>query len=565
MGMSYELLLMNIARNAAEQASHFRECLGQHLIASYVGEYGYHARVYSGDVLDCKEIIRKEIELHNVHVIGFYIGADTRVLVTHVAKWIKERYSVTVFVGGPEAYAADANFLKESLCDFIIPGEGEKPVLGLLRYLIDHIGTLSKIKSLRYINCAGEYVENNMEPPIENLDAMPFPKRENSLNKMFRMGSSIGVLTGRGCPYQCSFCFEGAVSKMVRFRSIENVIAEIEAVCRENPNLKCVNVYDDTFTLQRQRVEAFCEYMKGKGIFWTCEGHVARICQEPDLLEKMVKSGLVAMQIGIESGSLTVLEAYHKNTTPQMIEDAVKICKKAGLPTLEGNYIVGGAYETKNTVRESIEHAKRLLELGRAMLELNTVFFAPYCGTPITKNPGNYGMDINETLNRHMNVTMRDAVCSTECMTTEQIVEAKREFDRELTEKYYKEALKCMKKELIRGAGYEHQQMRINRNWCAAWEKYPHLKLFIRHLDESEQTIDADKYPVRTVHEFTYLDGILSADGIELAGMDAVLVFEADGKRTIREIVKQQKLEIAKGMKRYVALNERGYLYFSEF
>lgn len=51
------------------------------------------------------------------------------------------------------------------------------------------------------------------------------------------------------------------------------------------------------------------------------------------------------------------------------------ICKEVGLLTLEGNYIIGGAFETEETVWESIEHAKRLLELGRGMLELSTVFF----------------------------------------------------------------------------------------------------------------------------------------------------------------------------------------------
>ena len=69
--MSYELLLMNIARNASERLPHFRECLGQHLIASYVEQYGYSVRVYSGDVLECEKVLCREIEFHKVRMIHY--------------------------------------------------------------------------------------------------------------------------------------------------------------------------------------------------------------------------------------------------------------------------------------------------------------------------------------------------------------------------------------------------------------------------------------------------------------------------------------------------------------
>lgn len=563
--MEYELLMVSTAREAEERAPHFRECLGQHLIASYVGRYGYKARVYFGSVQECREALRKEVELHRVRMVGFYIGADTLVPVANLIRWLKKTYPVTAFVGGPEAYGAGEGFLRDSLCDYIIPGEGEKPVLGLLRHVVDGAGTLRQIRSLKYIDGTGRYFENALEEPIEDLDDMPFPKRENSLNRSFRMSPSIGILTGRGCPYHCSFCFEGAASKKVRLRSMQNVFAEIEMVLGENKNLRCVNVYDDTFTLQRERVEAFCAYMKEKGLSWTCEGHVARICREPELLGKMVESGMAAMQIGIESGSRRVLEAYHKNTTPEMIEEAVRICKQAGLPTLEGNYIVGGAFETQETMRESIEHAKRLLEIGRGMLELSTVFLAPYCGTPVTERPEAFGLRIEEGLNGRVVLTMRDAVVSTAEMTAEQIVEAKRKFDEEIAEKYHTEAVKCRKQELIRGAGCLGRQMRVNQNWCTAWGRYPHLRNFLRHLTAQEQTAGADRYPVRTVGGYIFQDGRLSADGIALAGLEAMCVLWADGRRTLRRIAEQEGIALDRTLALYAELNERGYLYFSEF
>ena len=63
------------------------------------------------------------------------------------------------------------------------------------------------------------------------------------------------------------------------------------------------------------------------------------------------------------------------------------MCKYAGLLRVEGNYIIGGAFESTDTINESIEHAKKLIEIGRGIIEINTVFFAPYHGTPISELP----------------------------------------------------------------------------------------------------------------------------------------------------------------------------------
>ena len=87
--MDYEMLLLNISRNALEKAVHFQECLGQHLIASYVSQFKYRAKVYSGDVNGCRNIIENEILLHHVKIIGFYVGADNVHLVANIIKWIK--------------------------------------------------------------------------------------------------------------------------------------------------------------------------------------------------------------------------------------------------------------------------------------------------------------------------------------------------------------------------------------------------------------------------------------------------------------------------------------------
>lgn len=564
--MKYELLLLNIIRNAERQAIHFRECLGQHLIASYVKQFGYGAKVYSGDILNAKMIISKEIQKSNVGIIGFYVAADNIVMISHLIKWVKENYdSKYVVVGGPEAYSLGKDFLEETKCDYIIVGEGEVPMLNLMKYLYDDEGYLDEIKSLRFLNKTGNYVSNPMENLIENLDLIPFPDNANSLNKGFRMGEAIGILTGRGCPYNCSFCFEGATSKSVRYRSVENVLAEIEDVRAKNATLQCINIYDDTFTLDAKRVLAICNYMKKNNLNWTCEGHVARISNNPDLIKAMVDSGLVAMQIGIESGSQRVLDGYKKNITPDMIERVVEICKEAEVPTLEGNYIIGGAFETEETLQESLEHAKRLITKGRGMIEISTVFFSPYFGTPITKNPDKFDMSINTEAVFHNVVTMRDVVVETKELSYIDILRWKEHFDEQLRQQYYAVAKTCTKKEILSKICPERKRLRINQNWMSAWGKIPYISEFSMHVSEEEQTISSSKFPIRTINNYCYNNGIFQAQDIEVRGAEAAALYWANGKKTILEIAKILQCDETELKKIYRGLNEKCLIYFSEF
>ncbi len=351
----------------------------------------------------------------------------------------------------------------------------------------------------------------------------------------------------------------------MRLRSIENVIAEIESVRAENHSLRCVNIYDDTFTLSAERVSKFCAYMKNAGLKWTCEAHVLMLQRNPEMIHLMADSGLVAVQLGIESGSQRALEAYNKQITPEMIIDAVRECKSAGLHRVEGNYIIGGAFESEDTLAESISHAKKLITAGRGIIELNTVFFAPYHGTPITREPGHYGMCIDRLRFQHTVITMREAVTQTEALAANDIVSAKRRFDSEMTQHYIHEAAFTRKDELLRGTGKLSSGRIVNQNWAKAWRKYPYIMEFMRHLKPEEQECTSLSYPVRTMSEYVIESDSISEGICTVSGIEAKLLLLADGKRQIHEIAEYTCLSVDAVINIYRELNDKCFVYFSEF
>lgn len=563
--MEYELLLVNVMRCAETQAQHFRECIGQHMIAAYLAQRDFRAKVFSGDILDAEHVIRREIEKNGIRYTGFYVAADTVVLVGNLIRKLKRTTELTILAGGPQAAALGEAFLRQTGCDYIVVGEGERPVYRLLSYLEDGAGTLEQLKSLRYLDAKGIFHDTPPDEPIMDLDTLPYPRWQDSMHKNFRRGQTIGLLTGRGCPFHCAFCYEGASSKVVRYRSIENVMGEIDEVLAYNPKLTRVSLYDDTFTLRPERVRTFCREIKKRRLQWTCEGHVSCVYKDPELLHEMIDAGLVAMQIGIESGSRRVLDAYQKYTTPEMTEEVVRLCHRAGLQTLEGNYIIGGAWETNETLRESLDHAKRLIEAGRGMLELQSVFFSPYFGTPMASRPETFGIRLLPERMAHAVTTMREPVIETDGLSEKDLWGWKQRFDDELQAQYLSQAALCTRSDVIRGTLDDRPPRFMGYRWREAWSKIPHITEFIQHSTHAEQKYAPDKYPIRTGMAQFLGDTITVDRQFTLARQEASAWYYADGRHTAAQLSEILQISNEEVSRLYKELNDRCLVYFSPY
>ncbi|HEY5555624.1 hypothetical protein [Acetobacterium sp.] len=86
------------------------------------------------------------------------------------------------------------------------------------------------------------------------------PTYHASLHKNHVYGKLI--FTGRGCPYQCAYCAPSPGKHKVRLRSIPLVLSEIKLNLNNNSDLNYIINMDDTFTLNRERIEEFCKGMK---------------------------------------------------------------------------------------------------------------------------------------------------------------------------------------------------------------------------------------------------------------------------------------------------------------
>ena len=267
---------------------------------------------------------------------------------------------IPVVMGGPHpSVKADETLKVCPSVDFAIRGEGELSFTRLIKAIVEK-GDFSKIKGLSY-RSGTEIVHN---PPVEfvkDLDSIPFPARDLLMNRDTYTPEDMGlIMTGRGCPFDCTFCSSSGVwSRSARARSTENVIEEVKKVQAEYGTVQ-FSFKDDTFTIDRKRVLNFCKAIRQKGvkIKWDCNVRVNLIDEE--LLREMKAAGCNGIKMGIESGSERVLkEVMTKGTTVAQIKRAAALVRKASIHWT-GYFMMGLPTETRDEMIETLNLMRRI-------------------------------------------------------------------------------------------------------------------------------------------------------------------------------------------------------------
>ena len=294
------------------------------------------------------------------------LGAYTMAFGTHVTPMVRETL---------EPYPA---------LDFVLRGEPEYTfkelveTLGRPRGEDEPAPDLSQVKGLGWRR-AGEIVVNPDRPFIPSLDDLPMPLHHLLPLDKYRIPSIKGpytfIVTGRGCTAGCTYCIKHVSYQWgVRLRSPRNIQQELWRL--HELGVHNIHMYADLFTLNRQQVVELCELLIAEGpkIRWTCNSRVDYVDEE--MLRLMAKAGCWLISWGIESANESILKHAHKGADPAKAARALGWAKKAGIKNW-GYFIIGLPGETEETIRQTIDFAKKL-PLHLALFHIA----APYPGTP---------------------------------------------------------------------------------------------------------------------------------------------------------------------------------------
>lgn len=393
-----DIVFFNLHRNYLDHNQEYGGFLGIYLLAAFVNANGYQGQAFAGTLHQGKVLIDEICKAQKTKIIGLYCDYANVTENSKIARYIKEKYHLPILIGGPQSNSLNGQFLEDSGIDVIVRGEGELTVSALLDYYLDDTGSLAQIEGIAYLS-GNQFLQTSDRPPIENLDALPWIDEECYLIPR-KDWHELDIMTGRGCPFTCAFCHEADHTKGVRFRSVENVLAEIDAFFTRHSFSKTPYIMftDDAFTLNPERVHKICEGLalrkKKWGFQWFCEGHIHTLAQHPEMIQDMAKAGMQRIQLGIEAGTEQVLKSYRKNTDPEEIKKVVAICRDAGIQQIYGNIILGSAFFSRETFQKDLAFGKELLHLGKGTLELGVVTYWPLPGTSMTDYPEKYQIKI---------------------------------------------------------------------------------------------------------------------------------------------------------------------------
>jgi radical SAM superfamily enzyme YgiQ (UPF0313 family) len=267
-------------------------------------------------------------------------------------------YAQYIVMGGPHLSVHKQEFFRDCPeLDFGIMGEGEESFSQLVKRLAEGSdpGDIPGLIGPEKFNPPGKF--------INDLDVIPFPARHLLPNPLYRYALWPGkkvttMITSRGCPYRCIFCDKSIFGSKWRARSAKNVLDEMEQIVKIL-RIPSIIIYDDLFTLDKQRVQEICQGILERGLRfeWKCEGRVDQVDEET--LRWMKKAGCSLIAYGVESGNEIGLDYLQKGITLPQIRRAFELTRKVGIRPM-AYFILGIPVETFEEGLRTIELAKEL-------------------------------------------------------------------------------------------------------------------------------------------------------------------------------------------------------------
>lgn len=304
--------------------------------------------------------LKDEIKKNSPQVVLLSAMTPSWPAVVSLSRLIKEISSdITVGVGGPHLSVYPTEALSHKSIDFGIYAEGEHSALEALKAIREG-RALDDVKGCVFRK-DDRVIVNAPRQQIEDLDSIPFPSIEAlPYKKYFALSVQnpfFTMVTSRGCPYRCKFCFQGYLGGY-RARSPENVVSEMELLVNKY-GIKEIVVFDETFAVEGERALNICRLIRQKKLRFKWDLRTRIDLLNPQMLASLKSAGCRRLHLGIESGNQEILNKMDKGTSIAQIVEKVQLVKKYGFQA-RGYFMLGFPQESCEAIGKTIEFAKSL-------------------------------------------------------------------------------------------------------------------------------------------------------------------------------------------------------------
>ncbi len=339
-----------------------------------------------------------------------------------------------IIAGGMEAtFKPERLFELGPRFDLVVLGEGEKPLLELMRRLETGAG-LAGIPGTALAAGGGavarfhqkaltraELVAAVRSTPYER---MPYATYWNRLERAYRVGAlpykaarearlaeirAVRLITLNYCPMACAFCSstnflheaQGSVASVARLDA-EECLGMLTRLLRAQPEARTIIFQDDIFVFTRdRRVLTLCDAIaaaKARGELPQDLQFIStnRIdAMTPERLLAMRRAGFRVLGFGVENFSAAVLEEFNKGQIHRHIDNVLREALRLGItPFLD--LILTSPGSTLEDLAANVRQAYRWLQQG---CEIGIYpYVIPFSGAALARDPRLEPHTVYETL-----------------------------------------------------------------------------------------------------------------------------------------------------------------------
>jgi len=319
------------------------EPLGIMLLSSIVKHCGHTTDFY---MYNSNETLFDALLSFRPTIVGLSMTTGQHIPLLKAANFIKKYDgTIKIIAGGPHV-TYFPSVQKDCNIDYIIRGDADVSFIRLVTNLSNGVHPKEKDRSILTLT--------------NNLDSLPFPDRDLVYKyEVFSDNPVRNVMTSRGCPYSCTYCYASSYRELykgqqiVRYRSPRNIIDECKEVVYK---YKTTMIFfaDDEFSMNIKRLYELKElYISEIGLPFHCQIRIDILDEERiKLLKEM---GCYSLTFAIESGSERIRkQILNRNITDKQIIDGCKRLKKYNIKFRSEN-MIGLPNETYNEMMETIK------------------------------------------------------------------------------------------------------------------------------------------------------------------------------------------------------------------
>lgn len=302
---------------------------------------------------------------------------------------LKQKFSCPLVITGNFATIHFKDFLDRG-ADYVLLAEYEVSSGQLVEALQKNDrAAIEKIDGIAFIK-DGHLVVRPKQHFNDNLDALPFPAfdlmpLQNYWDLKYShapfQGKYLPLLTSRGCPLGCKFCFvPGIWGRQWKYRSAKNVADELQYFV-EKFGVHDFQIEDMNPTVKKERFKELSKEILDRKLTITLKFAAGTKVEtyDDETLEWMAKAGVNYISISPETGSPRLLKIMDKMFDHNYALERVKTMRRLGIYS-QACFVLGYPGETPEDAALTERYIEKLADAG--LDEVTLFIMSPVPGAP---------------------------------------------------------------------------------------------------------------------------------------------------------------------------------------